>query len=85
MRTYTQVNEALLAKAGKLKVVGRAGVALENIDVPACRAAGVEVVHTPAANTLAVVDYVITMLGLLNRRFWFMDGPVSAERHLAGG
>ena len=49
VRTYTQVNEELLAAAPKLKVVGRAGVALENIDIAACRARGVEVVHTPAA------------------------------------
>lgn len=80
VRTYTQVNAELLAQAPKLKVVGRAGVALENIDVPACRAAGVEVVHTPAANTLAVVDYTIAMILMMNRRFWFLDGPVSPEQ-----
>jgi phosphoglycerate dehydrogenase-like enzyme len=79
VRTYTQVDEALLAKATRLKVVGRAGVALENIDVPACRAAGVEVVHTPAANTLAVVDYTIGHIIAMNRRFWPMSGPVSDE------
>ena len=79
VRTYTQVNEALLALAPKLKVVGRAGVALENIDVPACRARGVEVVHTPAANTLAVVDYTIAHLIAMNRRFWPMAGAMSAE------
>ena len=44
VRTYTLVNEELLAQAEKLKVVGRAGVALDNINVPACRASGVEVV-----------------------------------------
>lgn len=79
VRTYTQVNESLLARAPKLKVVGRAGVAIENIDVPACRARGVEVVHTPAANTLAVVDYVIGHLVAMNRRFWPMEGPLSPE------
>ena len=79
VRSYTQVNEALLARAARLKVVGRAGVALENIDVPACRAAGVEVVHTPAANTLAVVDYTVTMMAMMNRRFWFIDRPISRQ------
>lgn len=62
VRTYTKVNEALLAAAPKLKVVGRGGVGLENIDVPACRARGVEVVYTPAANTLAVGDFVFGMI-----------------------
>jgi phosphoglycerate dehydrogenase-like enzyme len=59
--------------------VGRAGVALENVDVPACRARGVQVVHTPASNTLAVVDYTIAMILLMNRRFWPMEGPMAAK------
>ncbi|MFP3938101.1 MAG: NAD(P)-dependent oxidoreductase [Phycisphaerae bacterium] len=80
VRTYTQVNEQLLDAAPKLKVVGRAGVALENIDVPACRARGVEVVHTPAANTLAVVDYTVRMMIEMNRRFWPLQGYVPPER-----
>ncbi len=62
VRTYTQVNEALLAKAPKLKVVGRAGVGLDNIDVPACRRRGVQVVYTPDANTQAVVEYVLGLI-----------------------
>ena len=78
VRTYTQVNEALLSGAKRLKVVGRAGVALDNIDVPACRRRGIEVVHTPAANTLAVVDYIIGMIVQMNRRFWPLGGPLSA-------
>ncbi len=83
VRTYTQVDETLLASAPRLKVVGRAGVALDNIDVPACRARGVEVVHTPAANTLAVVDYTVGMIIEMNRRFWRMNAPVSSEAFLA--
>jgi len=79
VRTYTQVNQELLAAAPKLKVVGRAGVALENIDVPACRAGGVEVVHTPEANTLAVVDYTVRMIIEMNRRFWPMTGYMAPE------
>ncbi len=59
VRTYTKVNAAFLARAPRLKVVGRGGVGIENIDVAACRARGVEVVYTPDANTLAVGDFVI--------------------------
>jgi len=58
VRTYTKVNEQLLALAPKLKVVARGGVGLENIDVAACRRRGIEVVYTPDANTLAVGDFV---------------------------
>jgi len=80
VRTYTQVNEDLLARAPRLKVVGRAGVALENIDVRACRARGIQVVHTPAANTLAVVDYTIAAILNMNRRFWPMSGYLTPEQ-----
>lgn len=62
VRTYTQVNDALLEKAPNLKVVGRAGVGLDNIDVEACRRRGVAVVYTPDANTQAVVEYVLGLM-----------------------
>lgn len=66
VRTYTRVTDAMLAKAPRLKVVGRGGVGLENIDVAACRNRGVEVVYTPDANTVAVGDYVFgAMLQLI--------------------
>lgn len=58
VRTYTRVDLALLEAAPRLKVVGRAGVGLDNIDLEACRDRGVRVVHTPDANTQAVVEYV---------------------------
>ena len=80
VRTYTKVDAPLLTKAPRLKVVGRAGVAIDNIDVPACLARGVVVVHTPAANTLAVVDYTIGMIVQLNRRYWPMTGHLPPEQ-----
>src|SRR4051794_34505565 len=57
VRTYTRVDEAMLSAASELKVVGRGGVGLENIDVAACRRRGIQVVYTPDANTLAVGDF----------------------------
>jgi phosphoglycerate dehydrogenase-like enzyme len=62
VRTYTDVDDALLDRMPALEVVGRAGVGLDNIDVAACRRRGIEVVHTPEANTQAVVEYVYTLL-----------------------
>lgn len=80
VRTYTKVDEALLERAGRLKVVGRAGVALENIDLEACRRRGVAVVHTPGANTRAVVELVtLVMLDDLRPRLT-LDGPVAPAR-----
>lgn len=62
VRTYTRVDAALLSRAPKLKVIGRAGVGLDNFDLSACRAAGVQVVYTPDANTQAVVEYVTGLM-----------------------
>src|SRR5262245_4515111 len=62
VRTYTRVDAALLDKAPRLKVVGRAGVGLDRIDVEECRRRGIQVVHTPDANTQAVAEYVFAML-----------------------
>ncbi|MAY75259.1 MAG: 3-phosphoglycerate dehydrogenase [Phycisphaerae bacterium] len=62
VRTYTQIDAAALATMPSVRVVGRAGVALDNIDIPACRARGVEVVHTPGANSSAVAEYVFALL-----------------------
>lgn len=71
VRTYTRVNAAMLEAAPRLKVVGRGGVGLENIDVAACRASGVEVVYTPEANTWAVADFVFGLMLRLVRPFGF--------------
>lgn len=74
VRTYTKVNAALLARTPRLRVVGRGGVGLENIDVPACRERGIEVVYTPDANTLAVGDFVFGyLLQLLRPWSFFRD------------
>jgi phosphoglycerate dehydrogenase-like enzyme len=71
IRTYTNVNEAMLAGAPKLKVVARAGVGLDNVDVAACRKRGVTVVSTPGANTRAVVELVTAyMLDALRPRVY---------------
>jgi D-3-phosphoglycerate dehydrogenase len=74
VRTYTKVNRALLEKAPRLRVVGRGGVGIENIDIAACRSRGVEVVYTPDANTLAVGDFVFGyMLQLLRPWNFFRE------------
>lgn len=62
VRTYTRVDAALLAAAPHLRVVGRAGVGVDNIDLAACAARGVRVVHTPLANADAVVELVLGLV-----------------------
>ena len=79
VRTYTIVDDALLDRLPALRVVARAGVGLDNIDVAACRRRGVEVVHTPDANTQAVVEYVLCLLCDALRPRLFLDEAVSKQ------
>jgi D-3-phosphoglycerate dehydrogenase len=79
VRTYTQVDAALLSHLPRLKVVARAGVGIDNIDLEACRARGVQVVFTPDANTQAVVEYVLCLLCDALRPRLFLDEPVERQ------
>lgn len=59
VRNRTQVNSELLDAAPRLKVVGRLGVGLDNIDLAECKARGIAVCPATGANTLSVAEYVI--------------------------
>jgi len=66
VRNRTQIRGALLAACAKATVIGRLGVGLDNIDVPACEARGMRVIPASGANALAVAEYVIgTAMALL--------------------
>ena len=62
VRTSTQVDVTMLDAAPALRAVARAGVGLDNIDQDACGQRGIEILHTPDANTQAVVEYVTTIM-----------------------
>ena len=83
IRTYTNVNEQMLAGAPRLRVVARAGVGLDNVDIGACSKRGVTVVSTPGANTRAVVELVTAyMLDALRPRV-YLDHAPSKEKWYA--
>lgn len=71
VRNRTQVRASLLNAAPRLKVVGRLGVGLDNIDVDACAARKIVVRPASGANDLSVAEYVITAALLLRRRAWY--------------
>jgi phosphoglycerate dehydrogenase-like enzyme len=79
VRTLTRVDRTLLQRLPRLRVVARAGVGLDNIDLPACRERGIEVVHTPDANTQAVVEYVLCLLCDALRPRLFLERPVDTQ------
>ena len=79
VRTYTEVDEALLDTLPLLRAVGRAGVGLDNVDERACAQRGIHVFNTPDANTQAVVEYVLALLCDALRPRLFLDAPVCKE------
>lgn len=80
IRTYTRVDASLLARAPRLRVVGRAGVGLDNVDLRACAARGVTVVSTPDANTRAVVEYAWALILDAVRPRLFLESPLPPAR-----
>ena len=71
VRNRTQVDAGLIAKAPKLRVVGRLGVGLDNIDLDACKRRGIAVCPAIGANADAVGEYVVAAALLLLRRAAF--------------
>ncbi len=67
VRSRTKVTAALLERAPKLKVVGRAGTGVDNIDVNAASARGVLVMNTPGANAMAAAEHTIALMLALAR------------------
>ncbi len=65
VRSAVKVKADTLAKAPKLRVIGRAGVGVDNVDLPAATAAGVLVMNTPGGNAVSVAEHTLAlMLGL---------------------
>ncbi len=62
IRSATKVTAGLLEKAAKLKVVGRAGSGLDNVDIPAATKKGVVVMNTPGGNTVTTAEHTIGMI-----------------------
>jgi (S)-sulfolactate dehydrogenase len=78
VRNRTQVRGELLSALTKCRVVGRLGVGLDNIDVPACEARGMKVIPATGANALSVAEYVIASAMLLLRGAYQGSSAVAA-------
>ena len=80
VRNRTQVDRALIDAAPKLKVIGRLGVGLDNLDVPYCEKKGIPIRAARGANANSVAEYVITSAMILLRGRFYM----SSDRLAAG-
>ncbi|HZH27940.1 MAG TPA: phosphoglycerate dehydrogenase [Azospirillaceae bacterium] len=67
VRSATKVTKDILAAATSLRVIGRAGIGVDNIDVPAATAAGVVVMNTPFGNSVTTAEHAIAMMFALAR------------------
>lgn len=67
IRSATKVTEELLQAAKRLKVVGRAGIGLDNVDIPAATKRGIIVMNTPGGNVITTAEHAIGMILSLSR------------------
>lgn len=81
VRSGTKVNRAVLEAAkGKLKVVGRAGVGIDNVDLQAATEYGCLVVNAPTANTIAAAEHGIALLTAMARNVAQADASIKAGK-----
>ena len=67
IRSGTRVTEEIIAAGTNLKIIGRAGVGVDNVDVPAATRKGIVVVNSPQGNTIAAAEHALAMMMSLSR------------------
>src|SRR5690348_17928662 len=80
VRSATKVNRKLLARAENLKVIGRAGIGVDNIDVAAATQRGIVVMNTPYGNSITAAEHTIAMLFALCRQIPAADRSTQAGK-----
>src|ERR1700685_4177820 len=80
IRSNTKVTAKLLERAAKLKVVGRAGIGVDNVDIPAATARGVIVMNTPFGNSITTAEHAIALMFALARQIPSADASTQAGK-----
>lgn len=80
VRSATKVTAEVIEQAGRLKIIGRAGAGLDNIDVVAAQEQGIKVVNCPDANTLAVAEHTMALMLALARHLPHADTSLKEGR-----
>ena len=78
VRSETKITAAVIAAAPKLRVVGRAGVGVDNVDVEAATQRGIVVMNTPSGNTISTAELTFSMLMALARKIPQAHGSMKA-------
>ncbi len=80
IRSATKVSGKILEKATNLKVIGRAGIGVDNVEIPAATARGVIVMNTPFGNSITTAEHAITLLLALARQIPQADQSTQAGK-----
>ena len=80
VRSATKADKDVLAAARRLKVIGRAGIGVDNVDIPAATAAGVVVMNTPFGNSITTAEHAIAMMFALARQLPAADASTQAGK-----
>jgi len=80
IRSATKVKADIIAAAGKLKVIGRAGIGVDNVDIPAATAKGVVVMNTPFGNAITTAEHAIALLFAAARQIGAADASTQAGK-----
>ena len=80
IRSATKVTAKLLDAATKLKVVGRAGIGVDNVDIPAATAKGVIVMNTPFGNSITTAEHAVALMFALARQIPAADASTQAGK-----
>jgi len=80
VRSATKADEDVIAAARRLKVIGRAGIGVDNVDIPAATAAGVVVMNTPFGNSITTAEHAIAMIFALARQLPAADVSTQAGK-----
>ena len=80
IRSATKVTAKLLDAATRLKVVGRAGIGVDNVDIPSATAKGVIVMNTPFGNSITTAEHAIAMMFALARQIPQADASTQAGK-----
>ena len=77
VRSATRVTAGLLADSGRLRVIGRAGIGVDNIDIGAATAKGIVVMNAPFGNAITTAEHTVAMMFAVARQI----GAANASTH----
>ncbi|MBV9557248.1 MAG: phosphoglycerate dehydrogenase [Pseudolabrys sp.] len=80
IRSATKVSPKILEQAKNLKVIGRAGIGVDNVDIPAATARGIIVMNTPFGNSITTAEHAITLMLALARQIPQADASTQAGK-----